>query len=67
MTIVHSLGAATLVALMSAHRAAAEYCARGGAAFDQATVEAIEAYLRRLTESSEVGATDRAEAPRSYN
>ena len=47
MTIVRSLGVTTLVALMSAHRAAAEQCERPGRSFDQATVRAIEAYLRQ--------------------
>ncbi|MEA2770262.1 MAG: hypothetical protein QOD93_3224, partial [Acetobacteraceae bacterium] len=37
MTIVRSLGVTTLVALMSAHRAAAEQCEMDGQ-FDQATV-----------------------------
>jgi hypothetical protein len=44
MTIVRSLGVTTLVALMSAHRAAAEQSEMDGQ-FDQATVEAIEAHL----------------------
>jgi hypothetical protein len=53
MTIVRSLGVSTLVALMSAHRAAAERCEAPGATFDQATVDAIEAYLRSQTERPE--------------
>lgn len=50
MTIVHSLGVTTLVALMSAHRAASEQCETSGHAFDQAMVDAIEVYLRSRTE-----------------
>jgi hypothetical protein len=45
MTIVRSLGVTTLVALMSAHRAAAEQSQMDGQSFGQATVETIEAYL----------------------
>jgi hypothetical protein len=47
MTIVRSVGVTTLVALMSAHRAVAQQCGAGTKPFDQAAVEAIEAYLRR--------------------
>jgi predicted house-cleaning NTP pyrophosphatase (Maf/HAM1 superfamily) len=47
MTIVQSLGVTTLVALMSAHRAAAQQRDTPSVAFGQAAVEAIEAYLRR--------------------
>jgi hypothetical protein len=53
MTIVRSLGVTTLVALMSAHRAAIGRCDRTGASFDQATVDAIEDYLRSRTEATE--------------
>jgi hypothetical protein len=54
MTIVRSLGVTTLVALMSAHRATIGRCDGTGASFfDQATVDAIEDYLRSRTEASE--------------
>ncbi|HEY0185653.1 MAG TPA: hypothetical protein VGC09_22860 [Rhodopila sp.] len=46
MTIIRSLGVTTLVALMSAHRGAAEQLEAARPAFDQAAVEALEAYLR---------------------
>ncbi|HEX4369211.1 MAG TPA: hypothetical protein VH023_20420 [Rhodopila sp.] len=59
MTIVRSGGVTTLVALMSAHRAAAD---RGG--FDQDIVEAIDAYLRGEAERP---ADRTSEPPRSYN
>jgi hypothetical protein len=43
MTIVHSLGVTTLVALMSAHRTA--LADRSDTRFDQETVDSVEAYL----------------------
>jgi hypothetical protein len=46
MTIVRSLGVTALVALMSAHRAATKQC-NPTRPFEQAAVDAIEAYLRR--------------------
>jgi hypothetical protein len=46
MTIVRSLGVTALVALMSAHRATTTQC-RTARPFEQAAVDAIEAYLRR--------------------
>jgi hypothetical protein len=46
MTIVRSLGVTTLVALMSAHRLAAEQRDAAGELFDQQMIEAIEADLR---------------------
>ncbi len=59
MTIVRSLGVTILVALMSAHREAAD---RGG--YDQDTIEAIDAYLCGKTERP---ADPAIEPPRSYN
>jgi phosphoribosylcarboxyaminoimidazole (NCAIR) mutase len=47
MTIVRSLGVTALVALMSAHRASTEQC-NIARPFEQADVDAIEAYLRRI-------------------
>jgi hypothetical protein len=61
MTIIRSVGVTTLVALMSAHRAASEL--RGAAGFDQDMVEAIDAYLRGLAHRPEPV----IEPPRSYN
>jgi hypothetical protein len=46
MTIVRSLGVTTLVALMSAHRLAAEQRDTVDQSFDQQMIEAIEAELR---------------------
>ncbi len=49
MTIVRSLGVTALVALMSAHRASTEQCNTARPRpFEQAAVDAIEAYLRRI-------------------
>jgi hypothetical protein len=50
MTIVRSLGVSTLVALMSAHRAAAEQYGTADRALDQATVDAFQTYLNSQTE-----------------
>ena len=61
MTIIRSVGVTTIVALMSAHRAASEQ--RDAAAFDQDMVEAIDAYLRGQAERPEPA----IEPPRSYN
>jgi hypothetical protein len=61
MTIIRSVGVTTLVALMSAHRAASEQ--QGAAGFDQETVEAIDTYLRGPAERPEPV----IEPPRSYN
>ena len=47
MTIVRSLGVTALVALMSAHRASTEQFSTAKP-FEQAAVDAIEAYLRRI-------------------
>jgi hypothetical protein len=47
MTIVRSLGVTALVALMSAHRASTEQCSTARP-FEQAAVDAIEAYLWRI-------------------
>jgi hypothetical protein len=52
MTIVRSLGVSTLVALMSAHRAAAEGCDAARKPFDQAMIDSIDAYLRLGTEDA---------------
>ena len=68
MTIVRSLGATTLVALMSAHRAAAEQCDTEARSFDQETVEAIEAYLRSMAEEQPDPSRHPSKARRrSYN
>ena len=48
MKIVRSVGVSTLVALMSAHREAAEQGSPCAQPFNQAAVEAIEDYLRRI-------------------
>ncbi len=48
MKIVRSVGVSTLVALMSAHREAAEQREPTTRPFSQATVAAIEDYLRRI-------------------
>jgi hypothetical protein len=47
MTIVRSLGVTALVALMSAHRATTKQFGTARP-FEQAAVDAIEAYLRRI-------------------
>jgi hypothetical protein len=47
MTIVRSLGVTALVALMSAHRASTEQFSTAKP-FEQAAVDAIEAYLWRI-------------------
>jgi hypothetical protein len=62
MTIVRSGGVTTLVALMSAHRAAMD---QGG--YDQDTVEAIDAYLRGEKERPAERCCPLTEKPRSYN
>ena len=62
MTIVRSAGVTTLVALMSAHRAAMD---QGW--YDQDTVEAIDAYLRGETERPVERCCPSSEKPRSYN
>jgi hypothetical protein len=67
MTIVRSLGVSTLVALMSAHRAAAEQDDAAGRAFDQVTVDAIQAYLGNRTEAAEAGQDPVSETPPSYS
>jgi hypothetical protein len=66
MTIVRSLGVTTLVALMSAHRAAIEQYETTATSFDQAKVEAIEAYLRSRT-NADAGRDRTTERPPSYN
>jgi hypothetical protein len=65
MTIIRSFGVTTLVALMSAHRIAAEQ--RGAAAFDQEAVEAIEAYLQSRWEAPERRRDPATEPRPSYN
>jgi hypothetical protein len=65
MMIVRSLGAASLVALMSAHRVAAEQ--RGTPGFDQETVAVIEAYLYTPTDGPSAGRYPATERLRSYN
>jgi hypothetical protein len=67
MTIVRSLGVTTLVALMSAHRAVYEHGEAAGKSFDQATVQAIEAYLRYGPEPEVSGRNRSTETPPSYN
>jgi hypothetical protein len=57
MTIVRSLGVTTLVALMSAHREAAQQCNTPAEHFGQAAVDAIEAYLRQVDTPAEEPAT----------
>jgi hypothetical protein len=57
MTIVRSLGVTALVALMSAHRAAMEQCNTTTRPFEQAAVDAMEAYLR-WTEIQSTGSPD---------
>jgi hypothetical protein len=64
--IVRSVGVATLVALMSAHRSAAEDYDAPRASFDQARIEATLAYLRGQTRS-EPDRHPTTERPRSYN
>lgn len=53
MATVRSLGVTTLVALMSAHRAAAEQSEPPRKSFDQALIEAIEADLRNFAEGAQ--------------
>jgi hypothetical protein len=57
MTIVRSLGVTTLVALMSAHREAAQRCDTPTEHFGQAAVDAIEAYLRQAEAAADEPAT----------
>jgi hypothetical protein len=64
MTTVRSLGVTTLVALMSAHRASLD---QRGTAYDQDTVEAIDAYLRGDSERPTERRYPATEPPRSYN
>jgi hypothetical protein len=66
MTIIRSVGVATLVALMSAHRSAVEEDDAPGASFDQARVDATLAYLCGQTNREPDGAPS-SEPPRSYN
>jgi hypothetical protein len=67
MTIIRSLGVSALVALMSAHRLAAERCEAVDNSFDQQTVEAIEAYLRGETDRPDRCRDRFTERPRSYS
>jgi hypothetical protein len=67
MTIVRSLGVATLVALMSAHREAADECETPGSSFDQAKIDAIEAYLHGWTGTPDGCREQATKSPRSYN
>ena len=50
MTIIRSIGATTLVALMSVHRMAIEQGEPTSESFEQARIYAIEAYLQGETE-----------------
>ena len=65
MTIIRSIGVTTLVALMSAHRVAAEEYEMADNSFSQTAVDAIEDYLRRWPDRSDP--TRSTELPPSYN
>ena len=65
MTIVRSIGTVTLVALMAAHRAAAER--ENGPLLRQDTLEAIEAYLRATRQLTSTGVAKPTASPPSYS
>jgi hypothetical protein len=64
MTIVRSLGVTTLVALMSAHRAAAD---RLGTAYDQDSIESIDTHPRGEAQRPAERCYPATQPPRSYN
>jgi hypothetical protein len=66
MTIVRSLGTSTLVALMSAHRAAAGECEGAAKSFDQALIDSIEADLHFDDVDAASERRTATKPPRSY-